>query len=175
MVAIAAVYDVRFRRIPNWLTLSGVLLGIGLNSFLNVPGMHWFDGLNWRSSLAGMGLAFLIYFPLYLLRGMGAGDVKLMAAIGSLVGPVAWFAIFIVSNILGGLVAVVLLLTRGRFFRTLANVGYMLNELIHLRPPYARKEELDLASGKAVTMPHGLAIAIGTLVFLGVVVMYRAA
>jgi prepilin peptidase CpaA len=163
---VAAVYDVRFRRIPNWLTLSGVLMGIGLNSFLNVKGLNWYSGLNWRTSLMGLGLAFLIYFPLYLLRGMGAGDVKLMAAVGAIVGPANWFGIFILSNILGGLAAVVLLLTKGRLIRTFSNLGYMLNEMAHLRPPYMRKEELDVRSPRAVTMPHGLAIAIGSLAFL---------
>jgi prepilin peptidase CpaA len=165
---VAAVYDVRFRRIPNWLTLSGVLLGLALNSFLNVMGLNWYSGFNWRSALAGMGLAFAVYFPLYLLRGMGAGDVKLMAAIGAIVGPSNWFGIFVLSNLLGGLIAVFLLLSKGRARRTFSNVGYMLNELAHFRPPYLRREELDLKSPKAVTMPHGLAIAIGSFVFLAV-------
>jgi len=162
----AAVYDVRFRRIPNWLTLCGVLAGIGLNSFLNVRGLAWYSGLNWRTSLLGLGLAFAVYFPLYLLRGMGAGDVKLMAAIGAIVGWTGWIGIFILSNILGGITAVVLLLSRGRLWGTFRNVGYMLMELAHFRPPYMRREELDLKSPKAVTMPHGLAIALGSIAFL---------
>jgi prepilin peptidase CpaA len=166
VAVVAAVYDVRFRRIPNWLTLAGVLAGMGLNSWFDVRGLHWYDGFNWRTSFAGLGLAFLIYFPLYLLRGMGAGDVKLMAAVGAIVGPVNWFGIFILSNVLGGVAAVALLLSKGRVLSTFSNLGYMLNELAHLRPPYARKEELDLKSAKAVTMPHGLAIAIGSLAFL---------
>jgi prepilin peptidase CpaA len=165
---VAAVYDVRFRRIPNWLTLSGVLVGIGVNSLWSVKGLSWYSGYNWRSALMGLGLAFLIYFPLYLLRGMGAGDVKLMAAIGATVGPVNWFVIFVLSNVLGGAAAVVLLLSKGRVLRTFSNLGYMLNELAHLRPPYMRKEELDVKSAKAVTMPHGLAIAVGSFVFLAV-------
>src|SRR5512140_2186895 len=152
---VAAVYDYRFRRIPNWLTLSGVLLGLALNSFLNVTRLNWYSGYNWHSALAGMGLAFAVYFPLYLLRGMGAGDVKLMAAIGATVGPSNWFWVFILSNILGGVVAVVLLLSKGVARRTFSNVGYMLNELAHMRAPYLRREELDLQSPKAVTMPHG--------------------
>jgi prepilin peptidase CpaA len=167
LVLIAAVTDVRSRRIPNWLTLTGVLGGILLNSFLNVDDpLKWYGGYNWRAALTGMGLAFLVYFPLYLLRGMGAGDVKLMAAIGALMGPANWFAIFLLSNILGGLAAVVLLLSKGRAWRTFRNVGYMLNELAHFRPPYLRKEELDLKSPKATKMPHGVAIAIGSLCFL---------
>ena len=160
LVLVAAVTDLRSRRIPNWLTLSGVLAGIVLNSFLNV------DRYNWRTALMGLGLAFAVYFPLYLLRGMGAGDVKLMAAVGALMGPANWFAIFLLSNILGGAAAVLLLLSRGRLWGTLCNLGYMLNELAHLRPPYMRREELDLKSPKAVTMPHGVAIALGSLSFL---------
>lgn len=163
---VAAVYDARFRRIPNWLTLPGVLVGIGLNSFLNAGGESWYAGFTWRSALAGMGLAFAIYFPLYLVRGMGAGDVKLMAAIGALVGPINWFGVFALSNIFGGLVAVVMLITKGRARRTFLNLAYLLNELIHLRPPYMRREELDVNSPKAVTMPHGVAIAIGCGIFL---------
>jgi Flp pilus assembly protein protease CpaA len=97
---------------------------------------------------------------------MGAGDVKLMAAVGAVMGPANWFAIFLLSNILGGVAAVLLLLSKGRLWRTLSNVGYMLYELAHLRPPYMRKEELDLQSPKAVTMPHGLAIAVGSISFL---------
>ena len=160
IAVVAAIYDFRFRRIPNWLTLSGVLVGIGLNSFLNSA------AYSWKSALMGLGLASLIYFPLYLLRGMGAGDVKLMAAIGALVGPWNWFGIFVVSNIFGGLAAVVLLLTRGRARKTLMNVAYMFNELLHFRPPYMRTEELDVKSPKALTMPHGVAIGVGCIAFL---------
>ena len=57
---------------------------------------------------------------------MGAGDVKLMAAIGAIVGLSNWFGIFVLSNILGGLVAVVLLLSKGGARRTFSNIGYML-------------------------------------------------
>src|ERR1700723_578037 len=79
LILVAGIYDVLYRRIPNWLTLSGVLAGIGLNSFL-YPG--W-PGL--RLSLLGLAAGFGAYFVMYSLRAMGAGDVKLMAAIGALV------------------------------------------------------------------------------------------
>jgi prepilin peptidase CpaA len=162
----AAVYDARFRRIPNWLTLSGVAVGVALNSFLNLRGVVWYAGFTWLTALAGMALAFAIYFPLYLVRGMGAGDVKLMASIGALTGPVNWLGIFVLSNVVGGLVAVVLLLARGRARKTFYNLAYLLNELLHFRPPYLRREELDVKSPKAMTLPHGVAIAIGCAVFL---------
>jgi prepilin peptidase CpaA len=159
IVLIAAVYDIRFRRIPNWLTLLGVVLGFGLNLFL-------FEASGLRLAAFGLGLAFLIYFPLYLLRGMGAGDVKLMGAIGSIVGPWNWFGIFILTNIFGGLAAVTLLLFKGRLLKTFANVGYMLKEMLFLRAPYMKKEELDVKNPKALTLPHGVMIAVGSIAYL---------
>jgi len=75
IVVPAAIFDFRERRVPNWLALTGVVLGICTNF-----GVRHLDGL--VTSLEGLGLAFLIYFPLYVLRGMGAGDVKLMGAVG---------------------------------------------------------------------------------------------
>jgi prepilin peptidase CpaA len=116
-------------------------------------------------------LAFLIYFPLYLLRGMGAGDVKLMAAIGSIVGPANWFGIFIVSALLGGIAAVFLLLARGRLGNSLWNVGFLLQRLFSFQAPYAR-EELDISSPKSVKLPHGVAIAGGSVLFLAAAWMW---
>jgi prepilin peptidase CpaA len=169
LALLAAIYDVRFRRIPNWLSVSGVLLGVGLNSIWALDGVLWYEGYNWRSALGGLGLAFLIYFPLYLLRGMGAGDVKLMAAVGALVGPMNWIGIFVLGSVFGGITAVFIVLSRGRLRRTLSNIGHVLFELAHLRPPHLRKEELDIGSPKAVTMPHAVAIAMGCAAFLVVV------
>ena len=158
LVGVAAIYDIRFRRIPNWLVLPGLLLGLGLNVFLS----EW-QGL--RLSLLGLGLASLIYFPLYLLRGMGAGDVKLMMALGSMVGWANWLGIFIITSILGGIVATLLLVSRGKLRTALVNVQFLLQRLLSFRAPYAR-EELDLASPKSMKLPHGVVIAAGTLLFL---------
>ncbi len=99
MVLVAAIYDVRYRRIPNWLNVSGVLLGIALNTFLyqGLPGLVF--------SLKGLILAFGIYVVLYALHAMGAGDVKLMAAIGAIVGWENWFGIFIVTAVVGGIMS----------------------------------------------------------------------
>jgi prepilin peptidase CpaA len=159
LVLIAAIYDLRYRKIPNWLVLAGLLIGIGLNAFL-------FEWAGLRIAGLGIGFAFLIYFPLYAIRAMGAGDVKLMAAIGSLVGPWPWFGIFLFTAMVGGLMALVLVLTRGRARQTFSNLAYMLREMAYLRPPYARNQELDVKHPKAVTLPHGFSIAVGTFAFL---------
>jgi len=156
-VVTAAVFDLLTRRIPNWLNLTALMLGLGLNLFLYQTFGLW-------QSLSGLGLAFLVYFPLYLVRGVGAGDVKLMAAVGAIVGPRNWLTIFVLGALVGGVLAVALLLTRGRLLRTLRNVGVIVNELLHLRPPYARHEELDISKG--VTLPHGASVALGSLLFV---------
>ena len=79
LAVLAAVWDLRTRRIPNWLVLGGLIAGFGLNGFL-----FGLEGLG----IAGLGMlvGFGIYLVLHLLHAMGAGDVKLMAAVGSLVG-----------------------------------------------------------------------------------------
>src|SRR6266567_6361399 len=111
----AAVYDVRYRRIPNWLTVSGVVLGLILNSFLyqgTSPNVFGFSGLFF--ALKGLGMAFLVYVFLYAIRAMGAGDVKLMAAVGAIVGWEDWFGIFVVTAIIGGIMSLILITVSGR-------------------------------------------------------------
>jgi prepilin peptidase CpaA len=162
LIGIAAVYDVLYRRIPNWLTLSGVLAGIALNSFL-------YEGWpGFRLSLLGLAVAFAGYFSLYSLRAMGGGDVKLMAAIGALVGVRDWFGIFLITAVIGGVAGLAMVAMRGRMKKTLWNVGFILSEIRHGRPAYAGRAELDVRSPKSVGLPHGAVIALGTFVFLGV-------
>jgi prepilin peptidase CpaA len=159
----AAVFDIRTRRIPNWLNLSGILLGFGINSILAYP---WpLEGVKH----AGLGLlfAFVVYFVLYLIRAMGAGDVKLMAALGAiLANPANWFRLFIVTAIIGGVFALVLLLFKGRLRKTVWNVAFLVNELGHARAPYLGREELDVKNPKAVTLPHGFTIAVASTIFV---------
>jgi prepilin peptidase CpaA len=160
VVFAAAGYDVRYRRIPNWLSLSGILLGLAMNAFL----YQGWPGL--RASLVGLGVGFGVYFVLYTLRAMGAGDVKLMAAVGAIVGWQDWFGTFLITAIVGGVMALILVATKGRVKKTLWNVGFIINEMKSGRPAYMRKEELDVRSPKALGLPHGAVIAVGTIFFL---------
>jgi prepilin peptidase CpaA len=159
VVLIAAVSDLRSRRIPNWLSLTGIIAGIALNSFL-----YGFDGA--VRSLEGMGTAFGIYFVLYLFRAMGAGDVKLMAAVGAFVGPGNWLMIFLITALLGGGIALAVLLARKRMRKTWDNVLFIMSEMMHFRAPYMAREELSVKSQKAMTLPHGAVIGLGCLVFI---------
>jgi prepilin peptidase CpaA len=159
LVATAAVYDWRYRRIPNWLALTGWITGFAMHGLLG----GW-AGV--KVAAGGFALGFGVYLLLYLIHAMGAGDVKLMGAVGALAGADNWFLIFVLTAVLGGVAAVVMMATKRRFRKTLWNVGYILSELIHFRAPYLTREELDVKNDKAFTLPHGIAIAAGTAVAL---------
>ena len=158
---IAAFSDIRARRIPNWLTLSGVIAGFGMNAFL----YEGWPGLS--LSLGGLAVGFGVYFVLYLLRAMGAGDVKMMAAVGAMVGFRDWIGIFLLTALIGGVAALALVTARGRFRKTVWNVGFILSEMKSGRPAWIGSEELDVRNPKAVGLPHGAVIATATFLFLG--------
>jgi prepilin peptidase CpaA len=114
----------------------------------------------------GLGLGFILYFPLYLIRARGAGDVKLLAAVGAISGPLNCFWIFLLTAILGGIIALLLLTFRGRVRQTFFNVGWIIRDLSHLQAPYRSNEELDVTSNKGMRLPHAAMIAVGVLAFI---------
>ena len=159
IASIAAAFDLRFRRIPNWLTLGGAAAGLALHTVLGRTA-----GL--LASAEGLGLGFGVYLVLYCLHAMGAGDVKLMAAVGALAGPSTWWHIFLATAIAGGILAFALSLAKGRLRLTLWNVSFIVGELMHGRLPYYRRADLDVNSRDALKLPHALAILAGVAVTL---------
>jgi prepilin peptidase CpaA len=159
VVLAAAAYDLKIRKIPNWLNLSGLILGVGLNCFvLHAAGL--------RLALLGLGVALLVYFPLFIVRGMGAGDVKLMAAIGAIAGPRNWFLIFLATSILGGLAALALVVYKRRLLLTLFNLAAIISEILSWRKPFQKDPALDVRHSRALGLPHGALIALGVIAFL---------
>ncbi|HTS62771.1 MAG TPA: A24 family peptidase, partial [Candidatus Acidoferrales bacterium] len=145
-----------------------------LNSFLYPTGsgaVFGFQGLFF--ALKGLFLAFFVYVLLYALRAMGAGDVKLMAAVGAVVGWEDWFGIFIITALVGGIMSIILVVARGRLKKTLFNVSFILSEMKSGRPAYLKNEELDVKSKKALGLPHGAVIAVGCIFFLAISAHYR--
>ncbi len=159
LVLAAAGFDIRYRRIPNWLNLSGIMLGFGLN----VLCFQWHGAV---SSAKGLLLATAVYLPLYLLRGMGAGDVKLMAAVGALVGPSYWLAILLITALAGGAAGAAYALVKGRFSETCCNLYFLIKDLTQLRAPHKTNPQLDFRNPASLSMPHGIVIAIASLTFL---------
>ena len=106
LVTLAARADVRTRTIPNLLTFPAILLGVTMHTVLSGT-----DGL--RSSLAGLALAGGVLLPGWMFRWMGAGDVKLMAAVGAwLAWPQALIAV-LASLVMGGAISLVMAVRRG--------------------------------------------------------------
>ena len=149
----AAVWDVRQHRIPNWLTLPGVVAGMVLRGAL----LGW-KGLG--SAVAGCLIGGGVLLLFYLLRAMGAGDVKLMAAIGSLVGPGQAIDVMLATAIFGGVIGVAYALYHGRMWSTIKNVASILK--FHAWAGVQPHPEFNLDNPEVLRVPYGLAIALGT-------------
>lgn len=150
----AAVIDVQQRRIPNWLTYSAMVMGLLLRAYY----------FGWRGLLTAVGgclLAGGIVFVFYAVRAMGAGDLKLLAAIGSMVGPHFAIITLLATAIAGGVLALIYVAYRGRMRATFVNVGSVMK--FHAWGGLQAHPELNLDNPVALRMPYGLAIAAGTL------------
>jgi prepilin peptidase CpaA len=149
----AAYSDVAFRRIPNRLTFGGLAAGL----VVAVVQGGW-GGLG--GAVLGAVCGFAMFFGLYLLRAMGAGDVKLMAAAGAFLGVPLVFAAALYSAVAGGLVLMVVALRARATRRVAANMGNLLQYWFH-SGGIRKAEWLTLDSPGAVAIPYGLAIALG--------------
>lgn len=147
-----AGWDLKRRRIPNYLTLGGALAGLGFQlGYHGLPG--FLDGL------AGLGLGFTLLLIPYLLGGMGAGDVKASAALGSWLGLAQAFLFFIYMGIAGGVIILVLWLWQGRLLVGLRQGwNFLLNW--HLCRPFDPKPPPP-TSLKGASIPYGAAMALG--------------
>jgi prepilin peptidase CpaA len=150
--------DVKTRRIPNAITLPGIGLGLAIG-----VGFHGLTGLG--AAAAGMLLAITLLFVPFAMGGIGGGDVKMMAAVGSLAGPWALLASLLAGMILGGLVAVGVLWRRGRLGETLHAMGAMTRSALLTRSLDPLRT--PARAGDAVTLPYSVPLGIGTALALG--------
>jgi len=161
LLATAAISDYRSQRIPNWLVLAGALFGVICNTVMP-PSPH--DTLLFP--LAGLGLGLLLFLPLYLLRAMGAGDVKLLAMVGSFLGPEDTFYAALASMVAGGVLAILFVLARGTAPRVLQNLTAIFQSGIVDAVGGSVPSLRIAASASAGRLPYGIAIATGTLGYL---------
>ena len=159
LVLVAAVCDIRSRDIPNWLTLGGIVAGLVLHPYL----AGW-AGLKFAA--AGLGLAIVMFIPLFILRWLGGGDVKLMVAVGALAGTYNLFIIFIMDALLGGVVALAAVLFRKRGAKTMRNIGRMVTSLVRGKAPYEETKELEAGTEESMGMPRAVTIALATVLVL---------
>lgn len=151
---IGALYDIFRRRIPNWLNLAGLVVAGGagfLQSGVSALG----------DASLGLAVGLLLPLPLYAFASMGAGDVKMMAVVGAFVGPGKIAAIVPASVLVGGLLALTIMLLRGELGATLGRYRTMLAHLLVAREiAYLPPRPGDWAARRMAFAP---AVAIGTL------------
>jgi prepilin peptidase CpaA len=159
----AACVDVKRGRIPNWLVFAGagfaiVYNGVGFILFDNYFSIPFLRDNGWLVALKGLGVGLVAFLPLYVLRAMGAGDVKLMAMVGAFLCP--WNALYAVlaTLIAVGVLASGFLLWTGSVRRALQNISLILRGTLHTAP--AGCVDLQVAPGtSAGKLPYGVAIA----------------
>lgn len=154
---VGSVFDVKSRRIPNFITVPFFLLGLAMHLALG----GWKQLLT--SLAAGLicGLVFLVF---YIAGGMGAGDVKLIMAVGCIAGLSHIAYILVLTALSGGVMALVLAMARGRLQQTIMNVGELATHHSHegLQP----HPDLNLGNAATLRLPYALAIAGGSLITL---------
>jgi len=158
LLLLAGVMDYRTHRIPNLLVLGGLAFGLTYNGFY--PPVH--GAASWWG-FAGAGLGLLALLPLYALGIMGAGDVKLMAMVGAFIGPAPLLQVVLYTLISGGLLALTLVLVRGRARRVWRNLRDLMQLAVH-DTIAGRRPSLQLdASASAGKLPYALAIGMGAV------------
>ena len=156
LVCAAAWTDLRTRRIPNSITVSGAVIGLVLHII--------YGGLSGAiQSLAGAAIGLAIFLGLYAAGGMGAGDVKLFGSVGAFVGPQTLVIVFIFTGLAGGIAGVGLAVYRGCLRRTLARTGELLMDMGRLQWQQLRATS---SASESLRLPYGAVIAGGTLISL---------
>ena len=146
-------YDVRYRRIPNAFVLATLISGLTLNFIMG--GLQ--GGLY---SAGGCVLAFILMFMLHVFGAMGAGDVKLFAAVGSVLGAQLVLPTFVVVVLTGGVLALVSVVRSGVFATTMHRV---LQILVGLLPGW-QMPKFSVPADRRLTSPYGVAITIGAII-----------
>jgi prepilin peptidase CpaA len=163
LVVAVAFFDLRERRIPNFLVFPAALLGLAVNALAGWQGLLF--------SLKGLGLGFALLFIPYILGGMKAGDVKFLAAIGAFVGAPEIIRVFLATVLCYPLLAAIPVLRERKLRITLLRFARLLCGLLGVIVPAFKLYALHLAAQDdpqiaSVTTPFGVAIAVGTLIAL---------
>ena len=152
----AAVTDVRSSRVPNVITFPLALVGLGFHTISD-------SGSGLLFSLEGLGLGLVLFLGFYIYGGMGAGDVKLLAAIGAIVGPFNVFVGFLIASLLGGLYAVAVMIWHLGLAKTAERIKIILVSMVFMKVNVAA----SLDETALPRLRYALVIGLGTLVGQG--------
>ncbi len=155
MLVLAVMTDSSTRKIPNSIVVFGLIASFICQS-MAIEGA---GGINW---LAGVAVAFACFVPLYVLRGMAAGDVKLMMAVGGFLGYPLIIKAVVCVFLSGGVMAIGFIILKGRFKHLSQNVRLMLTGLYIKTTSGVNVVDDYVMKNSAGRMPYALAIAVGT-------------
>lgn len=156
VLVVAAVIDGYKLKVPNWLTFPLILAGWTYSGIAE----GWV-GLGYSLLGTGAGLALLL--PLYAIGGMGAGDVKLLAGVGAWVWSTTTFYAFCWSAVIGGVIALCMVLYRRSWAKHRDNFGMILTEIVTVRDPGELSAIAAQRKPSMLLLPYGIPIAIGTI------------
>jgi prepilin peptidase CpaA len=157
----AVAFDLRSRRIPNRLVLAGIGLAVALHATAAITDIPALAGRSWWAPLAGFCTGLAVLMPLHLLHAMGAGDVKLMAMVGTFLGAPATLAAALYTLAAGGLLSLVFMLGRGVAAKAMGNLRFLLADWM-LRAGSGQGVRLAPLQATAARLPYAVAIALGT-------------
>ena len=149
LVILASVSDIATKTIPNWITLSGMATAVMVHT-----AMRGAEGCLF--SLGGIAVGISLLLPVYVFGGIGAGDVKLLGAIGGIVGPRDVLGVFAIACLVGGLYGVTVLLRHQGLKKTFL----VLLDRVHVRYKNAERSAADLSPP---TLRYGPVLAVGAL------------
>lgn len=158
MLAVAIVAgwtDFRSRRIPNWLTVPAFALGVASNTF-------FYGWVGLKVSLLGALVGLGLLLPFVLLRSLGAGDWKLAGALGAFTGPGLLIDLLLLSVFVAGMMAIMLIIYKGRVRETLRNIAHILASLVTFQLPGNR---VSLDNPDSLKVPYGVALALSVLLY----------
>jgi len=147
---IAAIVDLKTRRVPNWLTFGAASMGVAMAA-------SHVDGVGFAGAVEGLLVGLLLMLPGHVIGRTGAGDVKLVAALGTLLGPKAIVMAFLYTAIAGGALAVLVAVRRRRLRQTLEGTA----TLVYTGGANAVEIEKPSTNNRFAYAP---AIAVGALI-----------
>lgn len=158
LVLLAAAFDCRSFRIPNLLVFCGAIIGIAYNSVS-------IYGIGAISSMGGLAVGLAAFMPLYMLRAMGAGDVKLMAMVGTYFGPISTFGAVLTVLVAGGVLAIAAAIRNRALQTLLENFRFMMTDLT-IKAMTSSAVRGNIPPASAGKLPYALAIAAGTAIHI---------
>lgn len=160
LTLLAGYADWRTRKIPNWLTVSGFLAGLIMNFVLwGWHNTNWHGG---KASLEGAALGLIVFLPFVLLRALGAGDWKLMGAVGAIFGPALLVLIIFGSIFVAGIMAVVEVIRSRRIKETAKNLVVLVQGFVTFG--VRSRSDITIDNPGLMKIPFGVAVAMATLI-----------